>query len=306
MPADPLPVSALRPGDVLLSCGTEALSILISRLDGGDYSHSAVWDGAKAVDATINGFKRNNLEDDIREQWYLDAYRWHSPPPQSTDLGQPPYPYQPVIDRNDRIVEARTQFAYDELLMLALIVAVSKEPEDKWLRGAVRLLLSRAAEWVHEHIVARPGTSAMTCAESVAVSFDEAVPPKYTMEVDIDRSRDYSTIAAARPGTRVGLVARTFSSYDVVRKKYAELVAEVAPATVRGLRMAADAKSGVGTNLPPGCVTPRDLQTSPSLTKLGRMSPWKPPPSAASESTARLFVDAIEWYVHRPRTLAAR
>ena len=75
-----LPVSALRPGDVLLSCGTEALSILISRLDGGDYSHSAVWDGAKAVDATPDGVVRHDLQHDMDEQWFIDAYRWHSPP----------------------------------------------------------------------------------------------------------------------------------------------------------------------------------------------------------------------------------
>ncbi|HEY4953707.1 MAG TPA: hypothetical protein VII02_02360, partial [Gemmatimonadaceae bacterium] len=196
----PIDVTDLRTGDVLLSCGCEALSQLIRRLDGGDYSHAAVWDGKCAVDATENGVVRNNLSDDIKEQWYIDAYRWHSPTPGSTDLGDATYPWDPVIARSNRIVDARTKFAYDELLMGALVIALSKEPTDKWLRWSVRLLLSRVEEWVHEQISARRGTTAMTCSETVAVSFDEAEPPKYTIEVKVDPARDYLILALASAG----------------------------------------------------------------------------------------------------------
>jgi hypothetical protein len=297
-------VSDLLPGDVLLSCGKEALSILIKRLDGGDYSHSAVWDGPSAVDATEDGFVRRELEKDIGYQWYLDAYRWHSPAPGSTDLGAGSYPYGPVIARNDRIVDAKTKFAYDELLMLAVIVAVSKEPSDKWLGRAVRLLLSRAEQWIHEHIFAKPGTAAMTCAESVAVSFDEAVPAKYAIELEVDQSKEYDTIAAARSRESGGGIMRAFSSYDEVKRRYAELIVTAAPATARGLHAAIDARTDVRMNLPPGCVTPHDLQTSPSLRKLGRLSPWKPRPPADSEPSWRLFIEAIKEFTHKQKTLS--
>ena len=201
MPATPAPPpfldpSELRPGDVLLSCGDEALSELIRRLDGGDYSHAAVWDGKCAVDATEKGVVRRDLKKDTDAQWYVDAYRWHSRPP-PIDLGEPSYPFQPVIARSDRIVDARTGFAYDELLLGALVIAVSKKPPDRWLRMAVRLLLSRVEQWVHEHIDARRGTIGMTCSETVAVSFDEAAPPIYAIEVDLDRDRDYQIFGLA-------------------------------------------------------------------------------------------------------------
>ena len=206
-----------------------------------------------------------------------------------------------MIDRNNRIVDAKTQFAYDELLMLALVVAVSKEPTDKWLRSSVRLLLSRTEAWMHEHIFSKPGTTAMTCAETVAVSFDEAVPPQYGIVVEVDQSRHYETIADARPRERGESITRAFSSYQAVRERYAQLLATAAPATVRGLRAANIETTSVRGKLPPGCVTPRDLQTSPSLTRLGRLSVQPTPPPAASESSGRLFLELIKEYWPKPK-----
>ena len=298
----PFSPNALQPGDILLSCGDESLSILIQRLDGGDYSHSAVWDGAHAADAGPNGVVRHDLQYDLNAQWYLDAYRWHSPPPGSTDLGDPAYPYQPVITRNDRIVDAKTQFAYDELVMMGLVVAVSKQPDDKWLRRAVRILLSRLQEWVHEHITSKPGTTAMTCAETVAVSFDEAQGSKYEIQVEIDESRDYSALAQARPRAISGLTTHAFSSYDDLRQRYADAIAAAAPHTVRALQTRVGVRAGIPVSLPPGCVTPRDLQTSPNLRLLGRLSPPKPTPPAATASSYDLFVDVFREYVlHWPK-----
>jgi hypothetical protein len=305
-PARPVPldVSDLRPGDVLLSCGDEALSELIRRLDGGDYSHAAVWDGKQAVDATARGVVRRDLSDDIKAQWYIDAYRWHSPPPDSADLGHATYPPDPVIARSDRIVDEHTKFAYDELIMGALVIALSRKPTDKWLRISVRLLLSRVEEWVREHITAKPGTTAMTCSETVAVSFDEAVPPKYTIEVDVDPDRDYQAFAPAPPPARR---THVFSSYDALKRRYAELFAEAEPNTALRLQAAAVALRGVGASvdLPPGSVTPRDLQTSPSLTLLGRLSETKEPPDTVSHSTLRLLLAVIrEYWPHRTKTLS--
>ena len=294
----------LLAGDVLLSCGQEALSILIKRLDGGDYSHSAVWDGAFAIDAAHDGFKKNRLQDDIDKQWYLDAYRWHSPPP-PTDLGDPGYPYQPVTARSDAIVAAKTKFAYDELFMAAVVIAVSKQPDDKWLRRAARLLLSRVQQWVHDHITSKPGVVAMTCAESVAVSFDEADPPTYELKVEIDQSRNYATLARATPRLLGNFMTHMLSPYDELRQRYADLVVAAAPQILRALQVPAGAGGFAQMNFPPGCVTPRDLQTSPSLRRVGRLSPDKPTPPAASAPTWRLVIELIREYLkNRPKTLS--
>lgn len=296
--------NVLQAGDILLSCGTEALSMLIKRLDGGDYSHSAVYDGEYAVDATSKGVVRRDLKQDMDVQWYVDAYRWHSPSPGDIDLGEPSYPYEPVITRNTAIVDAKTQFAYDELLMAGLVIAVSKQPDDEWLRTAVRLLLSRVQEWVHDHITSKPPTQSMTCAETVAVSFDEAEKSKYEIAIEIDKSRDYGVIARARPTTPAAVVTQTFSSYDDVRQGYADAIAAASPDMQRALKAALDAGRGMPIKIPPGCVTPRDLQTSPNLRLIGRLSE-KPTPPAASEPTWRLVLDLIREYgPHKQETLS--
>jgi hypothetical protein len=198
-------------------------------------------------------------------------------------------------------VDARTGFAYDELLLGALVIAVSKKPPDRWLRMAVRLLLSRVEQWVHEHIEARRGTIGMTCSETVAVSFDEAAPPIYAIEVDLDRDRDYQIFGLAPQPERPNI----FSPYDALKKRYAELVAAAVPSIALGLHAAVGAAGGAaaGTDLPPGTLTPRDLQTSPSLTKIGRLSERTPPPATASWSTFRLFLAVIREYLLPAKTI---
>lgn len=310
-PAALFPISALRPGDVLLSCGQEALSHLIRRLDGGDYSHAAVYDGTFAVDATRKGFKRHELKDDMAEQWYIDAYRWHSPPPDPNDLGSGQYPPKPVIARNDLIVDAKTRFAYDELVMAAVVIALSEEPDDKWLRRSVRLLLSRVATWMHDHVFSVPGRSTMTCSESVTRSFDEAQPPsKYEIEIELNPLRDYSALTMQAVGVQA---ARPLSPYEETRQRYAELIVRaMQPNENSGLQQfalqfRADTSPGTGgaKNLPPGFVTPHDLQTSPSLRKLGRLS-QNPTPPAATQSNFRLFLAMIWEFLHPAKSISRR
>lgn len=305
------PPEKLLPGDVLLSCGKEALSILITRLDGGDYSHSAVWDGAFAVDATGDGFRRNTLQHDMKEQWFVDAYRWHSPPPEETDLGDGQYPARPVTDICDRIVDEGAAFAYDELFMAAVVIALSREPAEAWLRIAVRLLLGRVAAWVHEHITTRPGTTAMTCAESVARSFDEAEPNgKYEIDVKEDPRRDFRALVAAVQRTVDTQPTPPSSSYEALRRKYAELVINATqPDTKRDFQQIAARLDRTGVlmaapeDLPPGSVTPHGLQTSPSLRKLGRLSEAATPPTA-SQATFWLILALIKDYVIKPKSLS--
>jgi len=296
--------SQLRPGDILLSCGDEALSELIRRLGGGDYSHAAVWDGKCAVDATEKGIVRRDLDKDIKAQWYIDAYRWHSPsppPPSSaTDLGNPPYPFEPVIARSDRIVADGTQFAYDELFMAALVVTLSDEPDDEWLRKAVRMLLGRTEEWVHDHVTSR-GKTVMTCSQTVAVSFDEASPANYTIEFDVARHREFETFT-------LGPAPQNLSSYGALKRRYAELVAEAAPAIAQGIQTANIAPQGLGPgiSLPSGSVTPHDLQTSPSLRLLGRLSERRTRPSVVDESTFLLFMELVRDYLPNPLKTLSR
>jgi hypothetical protein len=303
-----IPKSDLRPGDVLLSCGTAAISELIRRIDGGLYSHAAIWDGQFAVDATDDGVVRRPLEKDEAVQWFIDAYRWHEPPQNGPDLGSPKYPAQPVLDETDKIVDQGTQFAYDQLVLAALVIWLSNRPTDKWLRRAARLLLSRFEVWFVERI-RKPGKISMVCSEIVARSFDQARrPPDYSIEVIVDGSRDAAAIAAAVKRARaipVGVAATmpdtSDSAYDALKRRYGEILVQNTTTAVERQRLLEFAAANILTDtnttrlmragdggIPPSCVTPRDLQRSPNLRLLGRLS--ENPAPALPKSTFKLFL----------------
>jgi hypothetical protein len=286
--------SDLRPGDVLLSCGCEALSELIRRVDGGDYSHSAMWDGEFAVDATGSGLKRRKLEDDEAVQWFIDAYRWHEPP-EGPVLGSPKYPTHPVLDELNEIFEHGAAFAYDGLVLAALVIWVSNQPSDQWLRRAARLLLSRFEDWFLRRI-RKAGKTAMVCSETVARSFDQAErPPNYSIEIIVDGSRDSAAIedAAKADGAGGGGVATEtptrVTSYEDVKRRFGEILLtgmrpderarllDFADLNARTRRGPPETVEVGESGLPPSCVTPHDLQRSPNLKVIGRLRENKAP-----------------------------
>ncbi len=281
----------LQPGDVLLSCGAEALSQLICKVDGGWYSHAAVWDGNKVVEATDNGVERRVLADDMKQQWYIDAYRWHRLPPGGEVLGHPTYPWAPPVKNEvDDIVTQRPNFAYDELVMSALVIWISKLPQKRWLRIAVRLLLGKVEAWLHDRVFTQPGKHSMVCTEVATTSFWKAkTSPDYAIYVLVDGTRDSKSITAVvppplAPGGPGAVPPRPDSPDERIKWRYGQLylkssagmdpqqLADFARAHAQARRGPALRLQAGGPSLPPGCVTPRDLQRSPSLDFVGRIS----------------------------------
>lgn len=322
-PQEIIPRADLRPGDVLLSCGRVALSELIRRIDGGLYSHAAMWDGERSVDTTPSGIKRNTLDDVIAAQWYIDAYRWHMPPKDPGNyLGTPAYPSEPVLNETASIVRRGADFAYDQLLLGAMIISISKRPDDKWDRASVRLLLSRFQVWVGERIK-KPGRTKMVCSETVARSFGEAAkPPDYTIQVIVDGSRDTAAIAAAVRRDRAisadGAPPPPVTppkSYDAVKQQYAELlVSTMTEDEKERLLEFAELNADGGANttrrldvgdrgVPFQCVSPRDLERSPNLEFIGRLSEKRTPD--LPESSFALFVRMLRDFAKSKMNRAA-
>jgi len=275
----------------------EPLSQLIRKLTDGFYSHSAVWDGQNVADgeyvveATARGVRSDTLDFETGEQWYVDAWRWKPHPPNGHNLGDlPDYPSQPVTDEADSIAKRGVQFAYDELLMAALVVVLSRLPTEPLMRAAIRIGLSALEDWIHSHITG--GKESMMCTAVVCTSFWEAPPnPKYAINISVDGSRAAQLLAAASQPPRpqvppgVSIAERTAADYEELRRQCARLLLEAAgPAQRELLRRTAGRPwprtSGTGTVLEPAggpwvpvsCVTPRDLQDSPNLDFVGRLS----------------------------------
>ena len=270
-PCTPINRSHLRPGDVLLSSGKGFRSSLIKALAGGFYSHAAVWNGEKVVDATEDGIVHNKLQDDISAQWYIDAYRWHSPPPGNQVLGGGDYPYRPVTDEADRIVREETKFAYDELVMAALVVAATRLAPTEVLRKWTRRIMGGLDVWIHKHITGKKKT--MMCTGVVCNSFGKAKPrPRYAIKIESD-----DTLRSLKEVIEL----RSPSDDEVLQQQVARMLVSAAEADDEFIS-----------------VTPCDLEQSESLRFVGRLS--EEPKPALDPELAKDLVE-IERIVEESR-----
>jgi hypothetical protein len=291
--------SDLRPGDVLLSCGFDAISRLISKMDGGAYSHTAVWDGENVVEAITQGVGKFPLHEETDAQWYVDVYRWHTDTQPPHMMGEPEYPPDPVTKRAGEIAATKAKYAYDKLLMGAFLIWVSKQPDDVWLRKLIRLYGDDIERWINDHIL-NQDSRGITCTEVVCNSFWEAAPPPrlphdYKISIRIDGSRNFRGLSylRAKLADNSASAPQSASEYDAIAMKFGLLYlramrfedaqfsnlenlqsrhADVA-GTARGLGPTAV----VGDGVPPFFVSPRELQQSPNLVCIGRLSERIPP-----------------------------
>lgn len=67
--------SDLKPADVLLCRGDSDISLGIVELDGGSYSHAALWSGQSVIESTLPCVKRSSIEECASHSLYIDAYR---------------------------------------------------------------------------------------------------------------------------------------------------------------------------------------------------------------------------------------
>jgi len=205
-----------------------------------------VWNGEKVVDATEDGIVHNKLQDDINAQWYIDAYRWHSKPPKNQDLGGGDYPYKPVTDEADEIANAGYKFAYDELVMAALVVAATRLAPTEVLRKWTRRIMGRLDVWIHEHITGR-GKKTMMCTGVVCNSFWRAkTSPNYAIVLEPNgKLRTLEEVIARDSAT----------DHEALQSQLARMLESAAEADDKFIS-----------------VTPCDLERSENLRFVGRLS----------------------------------
>ena len=321
---DPIPridKADLHPGDVLLSRGPDALSDFVANLDGGIYSHAALWydeNGDKGVvEVTRTGVHIRSLADIEEEQPYIDVYRFTKKDGAVThELGPEPYEAKPVLSAAHAIVTEGGQYAYDQLLMGALVIWTSKRPKQLWLRIAARIVLALIERWILEQIVQKE-KKGMVCTQVVCSSFWDADPAdrRYGIGIRIDGSRSLpvpATLTAAMPpGLPSGpsdayervvqirsgaLFQKAIGSSSQPKQALALHDAHVKEAQAKrdnalearsvagaALETGKPVKSGGlvapagGPLVPLGCVTPREVQQSPDLEFKGRLHQHRMP-----------------------------
>lgn len=296
--------SHLLPADVLLSRGDSDISTGIVELDGGSYSHAALWSGSGVLESTLPVVREVPLQTCGEHALFIDVYRH----------------VQSTLPREAIVTQARKHLGKNygklDLGLATLTVAVSSWMPGDWaemnaLYGSKRL--ARVLEFL-----SRLGNGArvdeLTCSELVTTAFFDASVPiavhlagdrafrptsftRAVLSLAAKSANDESSYSHDSPDDVRALAAEVLQSFseplpedvpghdlhhweEVHRNWMDRLVfgptEELAPSVIRAKRLIA------GVTWPTNLVTPRLLEHAPDLRFVGRV--WESPNSGESTS----------------------
>lgn len=168
-------VNDLKAGDVLLSYGDGFISDAIRLIDGGKYSHAALFDGSKIVEAGLRGVVHTPLEAEIGAQKYVDAYRFQSDAGES--LAPPDWPVDPIIQRAHHYLEKGTRYADNQLYLVGVLIVLKRLTFNRVEKAVMQALLALVFK-LFKRIAEGGEVKSVVCSELVYRSFYEALPEK--------------------------------------------------------------------------------------------------------------------------------
>jgi hypothetical protein len=272
----------VKDGDVLLSCGWGKLSKTICLLDGGNYSHSAICAGADVnsmplvIEATKKGVVANQLKDEIAVQKYVDVYRFKA------DTGDtfesPEWPPKPVVDKAIYYKDRGTQYAYNQLFLMGMLVLMRKVPVGKLGQARLRYWLAKFIKHFKDNSTSSKEN--VICSELIYRCFYEAnAEPKgkYGLTISGTISPDGHLIKALAPGANppnMGFDQETTALFQ----EAAKVLLKIRPDLQETFRHASKPGNSfsirsANPNVCADMVTPCDLQKSPNLKPVGRLKP---------------------------------
>ncbi|WP_411682147.1 hypothetical protein [Clostridium thailandense] len=268
-----LELKDLKPCDVLLCRGEGFISDMIVLFDGGTYSHSALYageiDGKHCIiQATARGVVCDPIEK-ITEETFTDVFRFKK---DGHNLGDADYPFAPVQKVGLDYVNAGVKYAYDHLILLAVVAATHNIPLDPFSKKILRSILDNAAEFIFKLI--DEGKTPMVCSEVVYRCFDEA-----------DSNKKYQlNISEEAANCLLANVQKSFKETDLddnqdlqvdkdLQKAKEKFVAALNKANQKKqLSAAPELETDNALSVVSACVTPKDLEKCKDLIKLGRLT----------------------------------
>jgi len=269
----------LRRGDILLSRGIcpgkkLCISDIIVKLDGGDYSHAAFFDGQHFVEATSKGVKADPPHRQSEHQKYLHVYRFHDDA--GNPLDSPNLSSTPLITQAHKLLEM--PYGYDELLLVAVLVCLRKTTSIPILKDLLELLggyaLTKLRELINKYIRHHDKKS-IICSELIAVSFWNASNNGVPYGIPIKITGRHKLKLAS-------FSAEQIKSYDQLVAEIESLFDQIDPKIVTDIKLQLDHQDQVSAGnadqlpliagskyLPANCVSPCDLQRSPALRCIG-------------------------------------
>jgi hypothetical protein len=260
----------LLAGDVLLYRGTALVSRLIVLFDrpvpGTDlcYSHAALWDGDRAVEALWEGVRASPLDDSIRSTEYVDVYRFRDGKGVglSGSEADGPWPLAPLRAQMKYYVDRADRYGYEQIMLLAFLAATRTASARLPLlvRQTMRQVLDEGAARISDLV--RQKRQPLICSELVYRCFQGATPPYPVavrgVHVSKRTAKPRLITALESPDTELAQAARAFMR---------GLTAHDSAAATFSMRRASKSDRLVV----PDFVTPNDLANSPSLVRVGRL-----------------------------------
>ncbi|KAB3530499.1 hypothetical protein [Alkaliphilus serpentinus] len=187
-----LKLNDLKPGDVLLCRGEGWVSDLIALLDGGPYSHTALYVGSNdgkhyVIQATGQGIRRDEITI-LQQETFTDVFRFNK---NNHKLGDEDYPYQPLGSNAEEYASEGIKYAYDHLILLAILAVTRDIPLDYMTKKILRNIIDNAASYLFKLL--DKGKTPMVCSELVYRCFSEADDhKKYQLSITGLKLPDYS------------------------------------------------------------------------------------------------------------------
>jgi hypothetical protein len=180
----PIAVDRLEPGDVLLSLGASKTSAAIRALDGGSYSHAALWTGEGIIESTTPEVIQHSLDQslELHPRVYVDAFR-----------------HKTIGSRGAAVVtEARRYagrpYAYGDLFISALLMSTTAwRPTSGWQLA----VLTSGCQLNHFLKLDKPREGELvTCTELAVRSYFQAHVPIHVVPEGGDRFDGKAMLAA--------------------------------------------------------------------------------------------------------------
>jgi hypothetical protein len=263
--------AALQAGDILLYHGDGFISDLIRLFDGSEYSHASIYDGNSIVEALGDGIAVNTVAQSAAGAKYVDVYRFRKT---GQALGSVTYPLAPLATRIQFYVDNRQRYAYEQILLLAVIASTRRIPAPSWIPGLAMVLRSvfdNAGEFLAR--ITSAGKEPVICSELVYRCYAEARPDRhYSLDiVGADVLAPAFAAAAVDPAAVLSSPA-----VDGLASERTVFLNRYAAAKGQSLSMLAAAGFTNASNLAAAAVadfvTPRDLSQSPDLQKIGGLN----------------------------------
>ncbi len=266
-----LKLADLEPADVLLARGHGIVSDLITKADGGRYSHGALWSGIGVIQATSKGITHAP-----QEEGEFDVYRHRT----LDDAGA-----TEVVDYAKSQVSGT--YAYGELVLLGLLFSCGLRVRGAILNRVLEMIGGPQAaaleKWLSEHT----SQKIRVCTELVATCYYHTTQQRFALRILPFAERPSVPAPASNDAAGEAPASDVVSDAS---KGCLDVLVRGGLATERDVR-------GTGLTLPPltpdaatntrkvfadpiaidastggklGVVTPADLQFSPSLQFIGR------------------------------------